>query len=242
MFYDIHCHLDRLDDIPSVIDRAKKAGVSFILTNGVDVASNRRSLELAKKYDIVEPALGIYPNDSLKLSDDELQAELDFIAQARPKAIGEVGIDLHHDTAHFDEMKAVFERFLELAERINRPVLIHSRKAEKEVLDILESFNVTADLHCFGGSLKLARRGFDAGHYFSVPTSVVRATHFQRLIEEAPLKLLLSETDSPYLSPGEFPNEPANVTVVSELVAKHKDILPDEAQRQLWMNAQDFLR
>lgn len=242
-YFDIHAHVDKLSDASQAISDARAAGLKLILNQGLDPASNRESLALAKRYDIVEAALGLYPNDAIKLSSEELEAELSFIKDQRPLAIGEVGLDYHWDDEHQDEMKAVFVRVLRLAKAIERPVIIHSRKAEADVVDLLEEYSsVRADLHCFSGKLSLAKKAASRGAYFSIPANVVRSTHFQRLVEELPMSRLLTETDSPYLSPDDAENQPANVVGAVEVIARIKGLLVSECANQLWFNQQRFLR
>lgn len=243
MYYDIHCHLDSYPDAEPVVRRAREAGVGLILTNGTNPAENRAALGLADRFAEVEAALGLYPNEALKLSDEEVAAELEWIGRQRPRAIGEIGLDYHHDDSRKERMRAVFTDSLSVAERIGRPVLVHSRKAEAEVIDILGSADVTADLHCFGGSLKLARRAADSGCYFSIPASIVRSTHFQRLVEELPDDLLLTETDSPWLSPDpERQNEPANIPLVVREIARVRRLDEVGCRDLLWRNAERFMR
>lgn len=242
-YFDIHCHLDKLSDPDAAVARAQQAGVKRILTQGLNPDNNRVALRLAQQYDVVEASLGLYPNDAIELSEEELEAELEFIREQRPVAIGEVGLDYHWDDEHQDEMKQVFRRVLELAREIDRPVIIHSRKAEEDVIELLEEFpEVRADLHCFGGKLSLAKRAVECGAYFSIPANVTRSTHFQRLVEELPLDRVLTETDSPYLSPDDDENEPANVVGAVQKMAQVSGMLESELRNQLWLNQQRFLR
>ena len=241
MYVDIHCHLDALKDPEQVVNRAVEAGVSLILTNGLNKENNEQALALQNRFSSVRAALGLYPNDAIALSGEERAEVYAQIRENDPVAIGEIGLDFHHDDTHKQEMQAVFEEVLSLAEELQKPVLVHSRKAEKEVLETLSSFNVTADLHCFGGKLTLAKQAADHGHYFSVPTAVVRSTHFQRLCQEVPRELLLSETDAPWMSPDENPNEPRNVVVGVKAMADARKERLDELREQLFRNAHDFL-
>jgi TatD DNase family protein len=242
MLYDIHCHLDKLSDVSGALQRAKDVGVKLILVNGLNPSHNREVIEFVKQDDILRAALGLYPNDALELSQKEIDEELQFIKKHKPLAIGEIGLDYHWDDEHKEEMKQTFRKCLQVAQKIDRPVIIHSRKAEEDVLDILDEFNVTADLHCFSGNLKLAKRGANAKHYFSIPANIVTSTHFQRLVEETPLKLLLLETDAPYLGPDkDAENEPANVVGTIKKIAEIKGLDVSECEKQLWLNQKRFL-
>lgn len=242
-YFDIHCHLDKVADAQQAVSNAQQAGLKLVLTQGLNPANNREVLALAEKYSIVQAALGLYPNDAIKLSSQELEAELDFIRKNRPVAIGEVGLDYYWDDAHQEEMKAVFRKVLALASEIKRPVIIHSRRAEEDVVALLEEFSgVKACLHCFSGKLSLAKQAVRQGAYFSIPANVTTSSHFQRLVEETPLNRLLTETDSPYLSPSDEENEPATVVEAVAVIARLKGLLASEAKNQLWLNQQRFLR
>ena len=242
-YFDIHCHLDKLSDPQQAVTRAREAGLQLILTQGLHLANNREALALAQEYDIVQAALGLYPSDAVKLSEKEVSEELAFIREQRPVAIGEVGLDYYWDDSQKEAMKEVFRKVLLLAQEIKRPVIIHSRRAEEDVISLLEEFSeVKALLHCFGGKLSLARRALKTGAYFSIPSTVVKSTHFQRLVEEVPLNRLLTETDSPYLSPSEEENEPSTVVGSVKQIASLKGLLASECANQLWLNQKRFLR
>lgn len=239
MLYDIHCHLDKVSDVLEALIRAKQAGVKKILVNGLNPSHNREVIEFCKQDDILFAVLGLYPNDAIKLSDEEVDAELAFIREQKPLAIGEIGLDYHWDDTHKEEMKVVFRKCLQLAQDIDRPVIIHSRKAEKDVLAILKEYDVVADLHCYSGKLSYIK---DSKHYFSIPANVNTSTHFQRLVEEVPLKQLLLETDAPYMGPERgVENEPANVAVAAQVIADIKGLTLRDCLAQLWMNQKRFL-
>jgi len=239
MLVDVHCHLDdaQFNDLDEVIERAKKAGVVAIINNGINKHSNRKALELASKYDIVKPALGFYPHVALKKNDRQINAEIDFIRKQKPVAIGEVGLDLYR----FDELerqKSMFKKFIELAKELDIPLIVHSRKAEKEVFDMLSKAKAKkVVMHCFNGSLKLAAEIEKKGWYLSIPPMIVYATHFQELVRRVSSNYLLTETDSPYLGPEKGKrNEPANVRESLRMIAKIKGIEPEEAEKIVFMN------
>ncbi len=256
LLVDVHAHLDFphfSKDLKEVVERARNAGVAAIISQGVHHASNKRTLALAAKYDIVRPALGLYPLNArnVEVHDEEdddfdrhsvsVDDTLKFIREHAKEivAIGEVGIDLKFSD---DEQHQVnnFTRILQLSNAIKRPVIIHSRKAEKLVLDILEDGkHERAVLHCFSGGKKLIRRAVELGYPLTVTSNANRLQHFQLVARTVPTRQLLTETDAPYLSPvaGER-NEPANVKTAVEVIAKEKELTPDEAARLVYMNYQ----
>ncbi|HLD38458.1 MAG TPA: TatD family hydrolase, partial [Candidatus Nanoarchaeia archaeon] len=158
MFIDIHSHVDICKDIDVLIKNAKKENVK-ILTAGTSPKSNRKILELKEKYLEINICLGIYPIDALKLSEKEINSEIEFIKKNKEKisAIGEVGIDLKHAKEEtLETQKENLTKFVNLAKELDIPVVIHSRKAEKECIELLEKLNCNKIImHCFSGNMKL---------------------------------------------------------------------------------------
>jgi TatD DNase family protein len=254
MFLDIHNHIDHPmfhDDIDQVIDRATQAGLKVIMPAGINPQTNRAVLELAKKHDIIKPALGIYPPDSLAeevkedkypdISEFNIDKEIEFITQQKPIALGEVGLD-YKNVKDKDMQKSLFQRFIELSEKTKTPMIIHSRKAELDIIEMLESSNAKqVMLHCFCGKFSLVKRARDNGWTFSIPTSVVRSEHFQKMVEIINISQLLTETDSPYLSP--FPgkrNEPAFVVEATKKIAELKNLTLEDTASNIFMNYQNM--
>jgi len=253
---DVHAHLDFphfAKDLKEVVERARNAGVVGIISQGVHHASNRRTLELATKYDIVKAALGLYPLNAPNVEvHDEKHEDFDkrsvsvddtlrFIREhaAEITAIGEVGIDLKFSDDEENQIKN-FTKIVQLSHAIKKPIIIHSRKAEKLVLDILEDAkHKNAILHCFSGGKKLIQRAVDLGLPLTITSNANRLEHFQLLARMVPSQQLLTETDAPYLSPlrGER-NESANVRVAVEAIAKAKGLNVEEAARIVYMNYQ----
>ncbi|MBW2971826.1 TatD family hydrolase [Candidatus Woesearchaeota archaeon] len=250
MLVDVHAHMDYpqlLADVAEIVDRAKAAGVKAIIANGVDAVSNRKVLELASKYDVIKPALGIYPPDALKEEQGELycpldvDAEIGFIRSQDPFAIGEVGLDLKNGK-DFDMQKELFQKMIEIAKEKDVPVIVHTRKAEEQAIDILEGSGYgKVILHCFSGRKSLIKRAADLGFYFSIPTNVVKSEHFQNLVKMVHISKLLTETDAPFLPP--FPskiNEPAYVIESVKKIAEIKGMTVDDTANNIFKNYQDL--
>jgi TatD DNase family protein len=254
-FIDLHCHPDHYlfqNDLRKVIHNAKFAGVKHILASGISPASNRFVLLLAKKYPgTVKASIGLYPIDAMTreieeehgkgLKEFSVDEELKFIEKNKGpiSAIGEIGLD-YKNGSQIDEQKHLFSRLLELAAKIKKPVIIHSRKAEKDAIDMLEEHKQkNVILHCFSGDKKLVKKAAALGYYFTIPTHVVRSQQFQDIIRDVPLNQLFCETDSPYLSP--FPNrrnEPAFVVESYRKIAEIKGMNIDEVGNNIYMNWQ----
>ena len=255
MLVDVHCHLTHeafKERLPEIITRAREKGVVAIIASGVNAPTNREVLELAKKYpDIIKCSLGLYPIDLLGLQPDEigltrqfekfdLDKELNFIKQHKDEivAIGEIGLDYHWDKEHHEEQKNNFKDILEFAKKINKPIVIHSRNAESDCIDILEKSGIKkVVLHMFEGRKHIIKKAINLGCSFSIPTNIMKSQHFQMLVEMAPLNKILTETDSPWISPipGTI-NEPSNVAITLKKIAEIKGLDLKEAENIIYMN------
>ena len=232
MYVDVHTHLTHdafRDDAEGAARRAAEAGLDCVIVNGLEPRSNRAVLELCERHEHLYPALGIYPVDAVASAIDrdawsydfeppepfDVDEEIDFIDSVADCliAIGECGLDQYWVRDQAQEQERVLRRFCEVALAHDKPMILHTRKAEARTFEILQEMGIKrADFHCYGGKLKLAQRIADAGFYLSIPTVVVRSDAFQRIVRALPLDRLLTETDAPYMGPdrGER-NEPANV-------------------------------
>lgn len=252
MYVDVHAHLDHPDfsDLDEVIKNAKAAGVSAIITQGTSYESNLKVLEIAKKYDIVKAALGIYPLHALNVKSDypseteyDVDSTLEFIKKNKDKiiAIGEIGMDFAYSDDKSNQINN-FEKIIELSEKIKKPLIIHSRKAEKEVLDVLESYNsFNHVMHCFSPRKSIIKRAIDLNLHFSIPTIVTRSIHFQNLVNLVPLSKLLTETDCPYLPHiKDIRNEPKYIPESVKMIAKIKNLTLEETKAIIYQNYQSL--
>ena len=246
MLIDVHAHLtdeyfkDKLND---VIKRAEKNKISIIISNGINYPDNKKILEIAKKYDIVKSSFGFYPDDIICSSEDEIEKNLEFIRKNKNKiiAIGEVGLDMYHNKS-LDKQKEIFCRIIELALKINKPLIIHSRKAEKECIEILKNFQFKKALfHSFTGNFKLVKEIEKNNWMLSIPCNAVRSEHFQNIIKNFNLNQILTETDSPYLSPyKDKMNEPSFIVETVKIISKIKNIEVEEIKKIIFKNYQNF--
>lgn len=246
MFIDAHSHIDLLDDYKTAIKNADKENVKIIVA-GIDAKSNRKILEIKRENPQVEICLGIYPTETLKLSGREINSEIEFIKKNKDEivAIGEVGLDLKENSQEtLEKQKENLSKFVQLAKELNKPIIIHSRKAEEECVNLLEKLNYKkVVMHCFSGNFKLVKRIIENNWILTIPTSVKNSEHFQKVIELVPIKNLLCETDSPYLHPDKkFPNEPANVIESYKKISEIKKIPLKEVEKILEKNYANFFK
>lgn len=268
MFIDIHAHINDsklIDDVDNVIDRANKAGVKYIVNATCDVKSIKETLELVKKYENVYATLGIHPQAIFEY-DDEIE-ELIYSNKNNQKVIGigEIGLDYHDmetqiayikkDYPQYENIteeevknkqKEVFIKQIELASKMNLPIVVHSRDATADTLEIIKSnINLLKNkglIHCFSGSVEVAKEYFKMGFYISVGGSITfkNARCIPDVIRECGIDNVMLETDCPYLSPEPYRgkiNEPKNVVLVSDKIAEILDINYRQVEEKTTENA-----
>lgn len=235
MFIDSHAHIDGHEfdsDRDQVIQRAMDASVSTILNVGTgDPHSGvfERAVELANHYSHVFTALGTHPHDA-KLHDDAAEKRIRDLISGNPKVIawGEIGLDFHYDNSPRDVQTKVFRSQLKAARELDLPVIIHTREAEAETIQILtEEWTGSRRpgiMHCFSGSLELAQRAIELGFLisFSGIVTFIKADDLKAVAKQVPLERLLIETDCPFLTPIPYRgkrNEPSYVVEVARCLA-----------------------
>ncbi len=247
MLVDVHCHLyfPQFDsDINEVIKRSELAGLVSMINAGTNHESNLKVLELSKKHKSIQATLGLYPTETLEMSDKELDAELDFIKSQKDNivGIGEVGLDFQLSTEPEQREKQIrfFKKLVSSLKSLNKTFVIHSRKAEKECIEILEELGVKkVNFHCFSGNFKLARRIEQNNWSMSIPANIGKSEHFQGIVKQTSINNLLTETDSPFLSPaGEERSEPSFVKQTIEKIAEIKGLDVDEVKKIIFLNYQ----
>ena len=243
MFIDSHAHVDGPEfdqDRQQVLERAQQAGITTILNVGTgDPHSDGfdRAVELSRTVELIYTAIGTHPHDA-RLYDDAAELKTESLVKSSPKVIawGEIGLDFHYDNSPRDVQMAVFAKQLAAAQRCELPVIIHTREAESETVEILKLEYANSKrrgvFHCFSGSETLARLALDLGFFISFSGIITfkKAQELRDVARMVPLDLLLIETDCPFLSPIPYRgkrNEPAYVVEVARCVAeihgKHLD-------------------
>ena len=224
---DTHCHIycEYYDDIPSLIEEMKKAGIKKIIVNGCDLKTNRQVLELTKKYDIVYGALGFHPTELIDYSEFSIKWLEEHINFEKIVAIGEIGLDYHYeDTDRKKQLKA-FNEQLELAQKYNKPVIVHTRDAIQETYEVLKKYRNIGSIHAYSGSVEMAREFIKIGYYIGIGgvCTFKNAKNLINVIQNIPIEYILLETDSPYLTPEPYRgkiNTPKNIKIIADKVAE----------------------
>jgi TatD DNase family protein len=238
---DTHAHLDACADRPSaLIRRARSAGVDRIVTVGTGIESCRAALELAELHEEVFAALGIDPHQAG--TEASRVGELrELLQHDRAVAVGETGLDYFRDGAPRERQRKLLDAQLELAAELGKPVVIHTRDADKDTAEALAGFEGIVVMHCFS-SPGLLRTVVDRGYFVSFAGNITypKASDLRAAAAQVTAERILVETDSPYLAPQARrgrPNEPANVVLTLAALSEVRGVEPDELGAQIDGNA-----
>ncbi len=236
MFIDSHCHLDKLDysdrhnDVADVLKKAQEVHVDHVLSVGVTLDAFPNMIELIEPFDNVSASCGVHPLDVE--SDFALDTFKEYCQHPRVVAIGETGLDYHYQPETAELQKLRFRQQVEVATELNKPLIIHTRNAREDTLNILRNGHAEkcgGVIHCFTEDEAFATAAMDLGFYISISGIVTfrQATELKEVVKKLPLDRLLIETDSPYLAPVPHrgnENQPAYVVEVAAYIAQLKGI------------------
>lgn len=241
MYTDTHCHIrsDIYKNIDEIIEFSINAGVTKMINNGTNLESNKEVLELSEKYKALYPALGIQPEEL----DDDINKSLDFIENNIDKiiAIGEIGLDYYYSNDTKAKQLEIFEKQMKLADKYNKPVIIHSRNAFDDTIKIIKKYpKVKGVIHCFSGSLKEAEEYINQGYMLGIGGIVTfKNADLKNVLKEIPIQNIVLETDSPYLSP--VPNRgkqnnPSNIPYIASFLTNIYNISLKEISQEIEKN------
>ena len=237
MYYDSHCHIykEYYEDIDSLMNELNNEEIKLVLNNGCDKNSNEEVLSLINKYNAMYGALGIHPEYVGDYSDEDIKFIEDHINDDKVLAFGEIGLDYHYSKENKEEQIELFEKQLSLAEKYNKPVVIHSREATKDTIDTLERYNVKGCIHSFSGSYETAMIYIKKGFVLGINGVITfKNSNLKDVIEKVGIENIIIETDSPYLSPHPLrgtKNTPKNVKIIVEFLANLFRISPIEVEK-----------
>ena len=231
MLIDSHCHLVNEDyNIDAVINRSINSGVKYLIVGGSEREDNKLNMKLISEYKNIYASVGFHPSMALDVSDQDYIDLEEYIKNEKVVAIGEIGLDYHYGKDDVDAQKKMFIRQLDIAKKHNLPVVIHTRDAFLDTYNILKEYDLFGVIHCFSGSLEVAKKYLDLGYYLGIGGVITfKNSKLKDVIKEIGLDRVIFETDSPYLSPirGEK-NEPANVKIICNFVSELLELSVDK--------------
>jgi len=242
MMIDTHCHLCKEDynNVDEIIEHMED---NYMIAAGVDDKTNKEVLELCKKYYNIYGAIGIHPNEVKDSKEEELNFIEKHINDNNIMAIGEIGLDYHYGIEEKELQKQYFKKQLDMARKYRKAVVIHSRDSIEDTYQIMKEYkDVKMTLHCYSGSVEMAKKFLELNVYFGIGGVVTFKNNriLKEVVKMLPLSRILLETDSPYLTPEPYrgtKNEPKNVLLVAEEIAKIKNITLEEVLKITTENA-----
>lgn len=245
MYFNTHSHLNSEQLYPNrneYIQHAHDLGVKYIVVAGYDLASSKRAVEIAHENENIYAIVGISPNDCLETTDEDLNEIEDLLQDPRVVALGEIGLDYYWDDVPHDKQKDVFLKQINIAKKHDKPIVIHARDAYEDTYTILKQAAHRGIMHCYSGSVEMARRYIEIGFQISLagPVTFKNAKVPKSVAENIGIDHLMIETDCPYLTPHPFRgklNEPANVVYIAQEIAKLKNMEIEDVARITTFNA-----
>ncbi len=245
MFIDTHCHIfsEYYDDIDKVISECRDNNIDKIIVNGSNIKSNIEVMELANKYDIVYAAIGFHPTELDDFKEKYFRFLEENINNSKVVAIGEIGLDYHYDNTDKEKQIMVFRRQLDIANKYNKPIIVHSRDSIQDTYNILKQYKVKGSIHCFSGSVEMAREFIKLGYKLGIGGIITykNAKTIKEVVRDIDLSYILLETDSPYLTPSPYKgesNSPKYIPLIAEAIADIKDVSIVDISRVTTANAE----
>jgi TatD DNase family protein len=272
MLVDTHCHLDFPDfepDRDQVIQRSKTEGIEYLINIGSSLKGSRDSLALSRAYNFIYATVGLHPHEADKADKETCDIISELAKQEKVVAIGETGLDYFKNYSEAKNQQRLFETLIKLAKDLNLPLVIHNRQAEADTLKILkQAMPVRAVVHCFSGDEDFLKACLDLGFFISFTCNITypakpshsgrdpaggnkmiqrdkKAQDLRGLARLVPLERLMLETDAPFLSPEGYRgrrNEPRQVKILAEELARIKDIPFEKVARETTQNAKIFFK
>jgi TatD DNase family protein len=249
MLIDTHCHLDFPvfdPDRDLVIQRSIEAGIAYFVNIGATLESSITSCELAKNYPSVYSSVGVHPHDADSFdlrAEDKLRQ---LAAQDKVVAIGETGLDYYRNLSSQEHQIQAFSKQIELAKSLNLPLVVHSRQANQQTLQILKAaLPLRAVVHCFSGDQSFLNECLDCGFFISFTCNITykKAQDLREMVSLTPLNKLMLETDAPYLSPEGFRgkrNTPEQIKLLAQEISRIKEVSFQEIADKTTQNAKGF--
>lgn len=249
-FFDSHAHyndekfdLDRKD----LLKKIYNSGVTKIVNAGYSLQSSKRAIEIANEYSFMYATAGISPNDIDNFEKENLKTIEKLVQNEKVVAIGEIGLDYYWNKENKELQKEIFIAQIKIADKLNLPIVIHTRKAIYDTLDILNKHknNKNGVFHCCSLNVDLVREGIKLGFYISFAGSITfkNSKNADEIIKNVPLEKILIETDSPYLAPEPLRgkrNDSRNIKYIAQKIADVKNISLEEIAKITYQNAKNI--
>lgn len=247
MFIDTHCHIfsEYYDDIDKVISECRDNDIDKIIINGCNIKSNIEVMELANKYDIVYAAIGFHPTELDNFKEEYFCFLEENINNSKVVAIGEIGLDYHYDNTDKEKQIMIFKRQLDIANKYNKPIIVHSRDSIQDTYNILKQYKLKGSIHCFSGSVEMAKEFIKLGYKLGIGGIITykNAKTIKEVVKDIDLSYILLETDSPYLTPSSYrgeSNSPKYIPLIAEAIANIKDVSIIDISRVTTANAESI--
>lgn len=255
MYTDVHAHLNfsQYGDLERTIEEFKRVGTDTVICSGFDIASSEESAKIAAEHEGIFFSAGWQPQELGRMKDGDMERLKELCLDKKCVAVGEIGLDYHYpDNPDRQTQKKVFVACLELAKELKLPVIIHSRDCAEDMITLLRENRDKLDcggaMHCYSHSAQMVKDFLDLGFYLSFggTSTYSGSKKVLRSVEAAPSDRILSETDSPYLTPepfrGEFPNTPKNIPFICERLAAIKGVSTEEMAHAIRENARRLFK
>ena len=245
MLIDTHCHLffDELkEDLSSVLKRAADLGVTKFICVGTNIEDSKESYNLALDYENIFSTAGVHPHDTEEVAENYINELYNLLKNKKVVAVGEIGLDYFKELSDISVQKKIFAEQLELAQKINKPIVFHNRDSDDDIINTLTEFpNVYGVAHCFSSTYDVAKKLIDMGFYISFSGNLTfKNSHLPDVAKRLPIDRLLVETDSPFLSPVPHrgkTNEPGRARFVADLLARLHNLSINEVAQITTTNA-----
>ena len=248
--FDSHCHLDDRSykrDIDNVLERAQSAGVNRMMTIGINKRTSETAVSLAQSHDRIYASVGVHPHDVENCNEAILEELVELANNKEVRAWGEIGLDFNRMYSPRDDQEKWFRRQLEIAGRLDLPMIFHERDSNGRFLEMLKnncSATINGVVHCFSGTFEELRRYLELGLHIGITgilTMKSRGAQLREMVSTIPANRLLVETDAPYLTPSpernrHKRNEPAFVKSVLLKLAEVRQANPEELAQVVWKN------
>ena len=227
MFTDTHCHFEPqyYDNYEEIINKSLKNGVNRLIVSGCSIIGNTESLNLSKNYDNIFSTIGYHPDQAEKFDDEMLKLLEDMIINNKEKVvgIGEIGLDYHYEGYDKEKQHMLFKAQLDLATKLNLPVVIHSRDAVEDTINILKQYNLKGVIHSFSGSYETATIYLKMGYKLGINGVVTfKNSKLKETLSKLTPNDLVLETDSPYLTPEPYrgqKNDSSNIPIIADFIS-----------------------